>query len=148
MRIDKSPGPDGIYPRFLRETREEIAAPLAMIFVSSLSTGVVPDDWRVANVIPLFKKRNWDNPGNYRPVCLSSVVGNLLERILRDSIYDYLEKHSLIRNGQIGFERGRSCFTCLIEFFEDVTKHIDEGRAADVVCMDFSKAFDKVPHSK
>eukprot|EP00061_Rhincodon_typus_P001307 g14388.t1 len=67
MRIDKSPGPDGIYPRFLREAREDIAAPLAMIFASSLSTGVVPDDWRVANVIPLFKKRNWDNPGNYRP---------------------------------------------------------------------------------
>ncbi|XP_067904856.1 uncharacterized protein [Heterodontus francisci] len=63
MRIDKSPGPDGIYPRLLREAREEIAAPLAMIFASSLSTGVVPDDWRVANVVPLFKKGNRDNLG-------------------------------------------------------------------------------------
>eukprot|EP00061_Rhincodon_typus_P008573 g31295.t1 len=63
-RTDKFPGPDGIYPRLMRE---EIAALLAMIFASSLSTEVVPDDWRVANVIPLFKGGNRDNPGNHRP---------------------------------------------------------------------------------
>jgi len=106
MRTDKSPGPDGIYPRLLREARHEIAAPLAMIFASSLSTGVIPDDWRVANVVPLFKKGNRDNPGNYRPVSLTSVVGKLLERILRDRIYEYLEKHNLIRDSQQGFMRG------------------------------------------
>eukprot|EP00061_Rhincodon_typus_P000703 g12499.t1 len=67
LGIDKSPGPDGIHPKLLREAREEIAASLAIIFVSSLSIGAVPEDWRVENIIPLFKKGNRDNPGNYRP---------------------------------------------------------------------------------
>eukprot|EP00061_Rhincodon_typus_P005606 g25316.t1 len=63
----ESPGPHVIYPRILWEGREEIAEPLAMIFSSSLPTGIVPEDWRVANAIPLFEKGNRDNPGNYRP---------------------------------------------------------------------------------
>ena len=75
VKIDKSPGPDGIYPRILLEAREEIAEPLALIIRSSLTTGVVPEDWRIANVVPLLKKWSTDNPGIYRPVSLTSVVG-------------------------------------------------------------------------
>ena len=148
LRIDKSPGPDGIYPRILWEARDEIAEPLALIFMSSLSMGIVPEDWRVASVVPLFKKGNRYNPGNYRPVSLTLVVGKLLERVLRDRIYDHLERYSLIRDSQHGFVRGKSCLTSLIEFFEEVTRYVDEGRAVDVVYMDFSKAFDKVPHGR
>eukprot|EP00061_Rhincodon_typus_P008771 g31679.t1 len=70
LKIDNSPGPDGIYPRILWEARDEIAEPLVMIFSSSLSMGIVREDWKEANVIPLFKKGNRDNPGNYRLVSL------------------------------------------------------------------------------
>eukprot|EP00061_Rhincodon_typus_P000977 g13342.t1 len=65
IKVDKSPGPDGIYPRFLREAREEIAGALADIFTSSLTTGEVPECRRLANVVPLFKEGSRDNPGNY-----------------------------------------------------------------------------------
>ena len=61
IKIDKSPGPDGIYPRILREAREDIAGALREIFVSSLATGEVPEDWRIANVVPLFKKGSKNN---------------------------------------------------------------------------------------
>ncbi|PLS49478.1 hypothetical protein CYV29_15670, partial [Carnobacterium maltaromaticum] len=148
IKVDKSPGPDGIYPRLLREAREEIAGALTDIFAASLNTGEVPEDWRIANVVPLFKKGSRDNPGNYRPVSLTSVVGKLLEKILRDRIYSHLEENGLISDRQHGFVQGRSCLTNLIEFFEEVTKLIDEGRAVDVIYMDFSKAFDKVPHGR
>ena len=148
MKIDKSPGPDGIYPRILWEAREEIAEPLALIFRSSLASSIVPEDWRIANVVPLFKKGSRDHPGNYRPVSLTSVVGKVLERIIRDRIYDHLERNKLIGDSQHGFVRGKSCLTNLIEFFEKVTKEVDKGKAVDVVYMDFSKAFDKVPHGR
>ncbi|XP_060710826.1 uncharacterized protein LOC132835701, partial [Hemiscyllium ocellatum] len=148
MNIDKSPGPDGIYPRILWEAREEIAEPLAWIFMSSLSTGIVPEDWRIANVVPLFKKGSRDSPSNYRPVSLTSVVGKVLERMVRDKIYEHLGRNNVIRDSQHGFVKGRSCLTNLIEFFEKVTKEVDEGKAVDVVYMDFSKAFDKVPHGR
>eukprot|EP00061_Rhincodon_typus_P002191 g16843.t1 len=128
IKVDKSPGPDGIYPRLLREAREEIAGALTKIFVSSLATGEVPEDWRAANVVPLFKKGNRDNLGNYRPESLILVVGKLLERILRDRIYTHLEKHGLFRDNQHGFVQGRSYLTNLIEIFEEVMKVIDEDR--------------------
>ena len=99
-------------------------------------------------MVPIFKKGNRDSPGNYRPVSLTSVVGKLMEKILRDRIYEHLEKFSMLKNTQHGFVKGRSCLTSLVEFFENVTKHIDEGKAVDVVYMDFSKAFDKVPHAR
>ena len=81
-----------------------------------MATGEVPEDWRIANVVPLFKKGSRDNPGNYRPVSLTSVVGKLLEKILRDGIYSHLETNGLIGDRQHGFVKGRSCLTNLIEF--------------------------------
>ena len=71
---------------------------------------------------------------------LTSVVGKLLEGILRDRIYRHLETQGLIKDSQHGFVSGKSCLTNLIEFFEGVTKKVDEGSAVDVVYMDFSKA--------
>ena len=73
----KSPGLDEVYPRMLWEAREEIAGPLVEIFESSAAPGEVPEDWRVANVVPLFKKGCREKPVNYRPVSLISVVGKL-----------------------------------------------------------------------
>ena len=102
----------------------------------------------MANVVPLFKKGNRNDPGNYRPVSLTSVVGKLMEKVLRNRTYAHLERCSLIRDSQHGFVKGKSCLTNLIEFFEVVTKCVDEDRAVDVVYMDFSKAFDKVPHGR
>ena len=106
---------------------------------------MVPEDWRIANVVPLFKKGSRDNPGNYRLVSLTSVVDKVLERIIRDRIYNHLERNNLIRDSQRSFVKGRSCLTNLIELFEKVTKEVDESKAVDMVYMDFSKAFDKVP---
>ena len=102
----------------------------------------------MANVVLLCKKGCREKPGNYRPVSFTSVVGKLLEGILRDRIYRHLETQGLIRDSQHGFMSGKSCLTNLIEFFEGVTKKIDECSAVDVVYMDFSKAFDKVPHGR
>ena len=129
IRVDKSPGPDRVFPRTLREASVELAGALADIFKMSVLTGEVPDDWRVAHVVPLFKKGSKRNPGNYRPVSLTSVVGKLLEGVIRDRIYKYLDRQGLIRESQHGFVRGRSCLTNLLEFFEEVTRKVDEGKA-------------------
>eukprot|EP00061_Rhincodon_typus_P007232 g28737.t1 len=144
IKVDKSLGPDQVYPRTLREARNVISGPFAEVFVSLVATGEASEDWRLDNTVPLFKKVGEEKLGNYRPVSLTSVVGNLLEGILRDRIYMYLERHGLIRDSQHGYVRGKSCLTNLIELFEEVTKKFDEGRAVDLNYMDFSKVFDMV----
>ncbi|KAF1443079.1 hypothetical protein FQV21_0001647, partial [Spheniscus demersus] len=143
----KSLGPDGIHPRVLRELAEELAKPLSIIYQQSWLTGEVPDDWRLANVTPIYKKGRKEDPGNYRPVSLTSVPGKIMERFILRALTRHEQDNKGIRPSQHGFTRGRSCLTNLISFYDQVTRLVDEGKAVDVVCLDFSKAFDTVSHS-
>ena len=119
-----------------------------MIFNKSIDEGRIPRDWRSANVAPIFKKGKRDDPANYRPVSLTSVVCKVLESIVRDKIIEHLDRNKPLRVSQHGFMRHRSCLTNLLEFFEEVLKKVDNGVAVDIIYFDFAKAFDKVSHSK
>ena len=73
-------GPDGIPPRVIKELKEELAGPLTRLFQKSMETGRIPDDWREANVTPIYKmKGKKSDPGNYRPVSLTNVVWKMME---------------------------------------------------------------------
>ena len=132
----------------MKELSEQLAPLLAHIFRSSLREGVVPEDWKRANVTPIYKKGPKADPGNYRPVSLTSVSCKVMESILRDQMVEHLEANRLIGSTQHGFVKGRSCTTNLLEFLERVTKEVDNGGCMDVVFLDFAKAFDKVPKNK
>ncbi|GAB0209906.1 mitochondrial enolase superfamily member 1 [Grus japonensis] len=88
-----------------------------------------------------------EDPGNYRPVSLTSIPGKVMEQLILGVIYNYVEEKVVIRNGQHGFTKGKSCLTNLIAFYDGMTSWVDEGRAVDVVYLDFSKAFDIVSHN-
>ncbi|KAF1454703.1 putative RNA-directed DNA polymerase from transposon X-element, partial [Spheniscus demersus] len=143
----KSMGPDGIHPRVLRELVEELTKPLSIIYQQSWLMGEVPDDWRLANVTPIYKKGQKEDPGNYRPVSLTSVPGKIMERFILRALTRHVRDNQGIRPSQHRFTRGRSCLTNLISFYDRVTRLVDEGKAVDVVYLDFSKAFDTVSHS-
>ena len=85
---------------------------------------------------------------NYRPVSLTSQVSKIIGTILRDAIVSYLEGSNLIRDSQHGFRKGRSCLHNLLVFLDKVTTIVNEGQSADVIYLDFAKAFDKVPHQR
>ena len=148
MKDNKSPGVNGIAPKILKETVEQISKPLAHVFNMSLQEGIVPLEWKEANIIPLFKKGSRNKSVNYRPVSLTSVICKLLESIIRDHIMDFLIKHKLINSSQHGFLKSKSCLTNLLCFFEEITKWVDEGSPVDIIYLDFQKAFDKVPHQR
>ncbi len=144
----KSPGPDGIHPKVLRETANVIAYPLSLVFNKSLSEGVVPEEWKIANVTAIFKKGNVTSAGNYRPVSLTSIVCKLLESLIRDQVMKFLDDNNLLSNDQHGFRSGRSCVTQLLEIMETWTSLLEDGGGIDVVYLDFRKAFDSVPHQR
>lgn len=148
LKEGKAPGPDGISPTLLVNTREVISKPLTLIFNKSIKEGNIPRDWRSANVSPIFKKGKRDDPTNYRPVSLTCVVCKILESIVRDRIIDHLDRNKPLRDSQHGFMRHRSCLTNLLEFFEEVLKKVDRGEPVDIIYFDFAKAFDKVSHGK
>ena len=101
----------------------------------------------MANVTPIFKKGQKDDPGSYRPISFTSELGKVLEQIISGTIMDQLKVYQGIRPSQHGFTNGRSRLTNLISFYDKVTCLADEGKAVDVVYLDFSKAFDTVPHN-
>ncbi|KAK4832714.1 LOW QUALITY PROTEIN: hypothetical protein QYF61_025175 [Mycteria americana] len=130
-----------------KELVEELAKPLSIIYQQSWLTGEVPDHWRLANVMPIYKKAQKEDPGNYRPVSLTSVPGKIMERFILSALNRHVQATQGIRPSQHGFMKGRSCLTNLISFYDKVTRLVDEGKAVDVFYLDFSEAFDTVSHS-
>ena len=143
----KACGPDEITPMVLKTLATEIAPILTRIFKSSIETGEVPEDWRTANVAPVFKKGEHYEPSNYRPVSLTSVPCKILEHIIVSTVMNHLESNNILSPRQHGFRRGRSCETQLLEFTEELTETMENCGQTDIVIMNFAKAFDKVNHS-
>ena len=148
LKRNKSPGPDHIYSRTIKELNELLCTPLKILFAMSFEQSTIPDIWKAANVTPIFKSGCKSKTENYRPISLTSLIGKLFESIIRDKIVNYLETNSLINYSQFGFRLKRSCVTNLLDFFDEVTKEYDQHKSVDIIYLDFQKAFDKVPHKR
>ena len=97
-----------------------------------METGEVPEQWKEANVTAIFmKKGSQCEPGNYRPVSLTSQIGKIFERLIRDKIVKIFGRE--LRDSQHGFRARRSCLTNLLEFFDTVRDYVDQGVSVDKV---------------
>lgn len=144
----KASGPDSLHPRVLKELSSVIAPVLCNIFRTSMQSGVVPSEWKLAFVTPIYKKRSKQLPANYRPVSLTCICSKIMEHIVVSSIMSHFESHHILNGFQHGFRRFHSCETQLVGFINNVAKEMQNGGQTDVIVMDFSKAFDKVPHNE
>ena len=146
MNEKKASGPDKIPITFLKHTADIITPVLSLIFQQSLDRGEIPTDWRNANIVPIYKKGDRKTPSNYRPVSLTAVISKMLEHIVVSQIMDYLDKGNILHENQHGFRARRSCESQLLMTTDDIARHLDKGQQVDMGILDFSKAFDKVPH--
>ena len=144
----KSPGPDAIHPYALKATATEVTPILTHIFQTSLESGTVPTPWKHAYVSPVFKKGDKANPKNYRPISLTSVVCKSMEHIIVSQITKHLQEHNILSDSQFGFESQHSCESQLFVTLHDITEAVDNKLQVDTAILDFSKAFDKVAHSR
>ena len=134
--------------RILKECAEPIAPILQIILQQSLDMGDLPKDWRDANISNIFKKGDKHLPENYRPVSLTSVTSKILEHIICRHMLKHLEKNKILTNLNHGFRSGYSCEAQLLTTINDFLQEHDKGHQIDVAILDFSKAFDKVPHNR
>ena len=148
LKESSAPGPDIFHPKVLNECANNLAEPFYMIFRQSLDEGELPEDWKQANVTPIFKKGKKSDPLNYRPISLTSVPCKIMEKIIRNRIVEHLESNNLLSIHQHGFRSRRSCLTQLLEYFSEIHDMIDDGDPVDAIYLDCKKAFDTVPHKR
>ena len=148
LKINKASGPDNIPNIVLKTLANNIAPILTLIFQASLDSGRLPQDWLGANVTCAFKKGDRHSPSNYRPISLTSVPCKILEHIVYRHILDHLNNHQILTSLNHGFRAGFSTETQLLTTTHDLLTSYDSKKQVDMMILDFSKAFDTVPHDR
>ena len=148
LKINKASGPDGISPRMLKNTANEIAPILAQIFNFSFKSGNFPAIWKKANITPLYKsKGSKSETKNYRPVSLLSSVGKVMERCIHNIMFKFLSDEKLLTKFQAAYTPNSSTETQLLDIYHHIISALDGGKDMRFLFLDMSAAFDKVWHT-
>ena len=139
-------GPDGFPAILLKKCKFALAQPLYLIWRKILDNGNIPQILKEANILPIHKGGSRLIPKNYRPISLTSHLMKTFERVFRAKVVTYLEQNQLLNDSQHGFRSGRSSLSQLIQHHDRILEMLENGTNADVIYLDFAKAFDKVDH--
>ena len=145
---NKAGGPDDIPAKFLQMYAEKLGPILQFIFQQSYNSSTLPNDWKKALVSGVYKKGSKSSPENYRPISLTCISCKIMEHIILSHTAKHLAANKIIIDEQHGFREKLSCETQLIQANQDWSEVLDRGGQTDVLLLDFSKAFDKVPHRR
>jgi len=137
-------GEDGISLKFLKIIIAYIIGPLTHIINFSLTSRKFPKLWKVANIIPVEKKKNAAAPEHYRPISILSTLSKIFEKFIARQIVNHLKTHKLLTEYQSGFREKHSCTTAMLKIVEDIREKYDKGEITILVLLDFSKAFDSL----
>ena len=144
----KGAGPDELSPALLKFLAPYMYVMLCKIFQYFYDINFTPNDWRCANIVPLFKKGSRSDPLNYRPISITSIISKIFEHIVSHNLNCYLESNQLFYDHQHGFRSKHGCDTQLLNTVSEFIDYYDEQIPIDIAVLDFSKAFDVVSHHK
>ena len=147
LKRSKSPGIDNIPPGTVKDEAKVIIHPLLHIINLSFTTSTIPQEWKLARCVPIFKSGSAKEFDNYRPISVLPVFSKILERIVHNQLYEYLESNKFLSSQQFGFRRNRSTSSAVVYFTDIVRKSMDKGQLTGALFIDLRKAFDTVDHS-
>jgi hypothetical protein len=148
LKNSSSAGPDGIPAIFLKKLKFCLSKPISRLFNCIFSLNVVPDVWKHAFVVPIFKKGKSSCIQNYRPISITCDLCKLFERVIKIDLVNFLVANNILNSAQHGFVSKFSTSTNLLQSLNDWTLSIRNGNYCRVAYIDFAKAFDSVCHSK
>ena len=137
-----------ISPRILKECAQELSTSLCTLFNKSFTSGLIPTEWKTANITPIHKKGPKHKKENYRQVSLTSIVCKVAEKIVRSRVTAFWSEHQVFNPHQFGYLKEKSTLAQLLSCFHDWSSSRNNSKITDVVFLDLSKAFDSVPHER
>ena len=146
FRSGTAPGYDCISMNVVKGSFDLICAPLTYIINLSLNSGVVPQEMKIARVIPLFKSGDNSLFTNYRPVSVLPVFSKFLERIVYNRLINFLNKYDILSRNQYGFRKNHSTAHALIQLYDKISSALDDKKVTLGLFIDLSKAFDTINH--
>ena len=125
LKTSKAVGPCSVPIKVLKLLQNVIAKPLEILFNTSFSTGIVPENFKLARVLPVFKKGDHTNLNNYRPISLLSVFNKLLEKLMYNRLIAYLQKKNILYDKQFGFRSQNSTEHAILTIIDKIQKAIE-----------------------
>eukprot|EP00923_Selenidium_pygospionis_P014740 GHVN01025502.1.p1 GENE.GHVN01025502.1~~GHVN01025502.1.p1 ORF type:complete len:449 (+),score=61.44 GHVN01025502.1:236-1582(+) len=144
---DTSPGPDRLTPLMLRTAAPLIAPIFADFHNSSMLTGYIPPEWKVAHITPIPKNDDPSQPSNYRPISLNPLLSKVSETFVKNALLQHIIINKFISHTQHGALPRKSVVSNLLSMLDLITLHLDQHTPCDVIYFDLRKAFDTVPHA-
>ena len=123
-----------------------MSIPLTYIYNQSIETGIVPDILKVSQISPVYKGGDATDPSNYRPIATLSPFSKVLERLVYNQLYSFIDKHQILYKYQFGFRKGYSTEQAILEITDNLKLATDKGQITCGFFLYLSKAFDTVNH--
>ena len=139
LQEGKAVGPYSVPIKLLKMISRPISLPLCLIINESFTSGIFPDNLKLAKVIILYKKGSRDNPTNYRPISLLSIFSKIIEKIMYERVYRFLETCNILYPLQFGFREKHSTLHTIIGMTETIKEAIDNGMFGCGVFIDLQK---------
>jgi hypothetical protein len=146
VNVNKSTGLDSMSAKFLRIATPVLARHLCKVINISISTGVFPDLWKHAKIIPIYKSGKCTDMNNYRPISILAILSKIIESHVHNAFYEFLCSFNLISIHQSGFRKNHSCETGLAALISKWHRHIDNNDMIGCINIDLRKAFDLINH--
>ena len=146
LNISKTSGPFSIPTKLLKILYCNISEPLEILYNCSFSTGVVPDKFKIAQIVPVFKNGSAIYVNNYRPISLLSIFNRILEKLMYGRLMKYVEKMNIISENQFGFRSGYSTVQAATLITDKIQKAVENKQYSCGIFLDLIKAFDTVHH--
>lgn len=147
MPSNKSPGPDKVSMRVIKDCLSVILDPLTDIINCSLTTSTFPDEWKLAEVIPLIKEGDHELAENNRPLSLLNVISKVCEKVALEQFGSYLNISGCLSPHQSGNKKHHSTESLNVLVTDAMLEAMDEKKLTALVLLDLSKAFDSINHS-
>ena len=146
INVNKSSGMDCISNQVVKDAFTCLVPKVTDMFNSSFITNTVPDKWKIATIVPIYKAGDSRSVGNYRPVALTPTPCKMIEKLMHKHIFNFIDHHKILTTKQGGFRPGHSTLSTLASFTDEIARNLNVAKPTVAAFIDLSKAFDTVDH--